>query len=124
MFLFIGSIAACINFFSRILYSEWMSFSLSIVLAYCTGMVTAFVLSKVFVFKDSKQALGASAFYYILVNVVAILQTWGISMGLANYVFPAFGLQMYTKEIAHAIGLTAPIFTSYLGHKYFSFRTR
>ena len=58
----------------------------------------------------------------MLVNLVAILQTWGISLLLAYHVLPAMGIRMYAPEIAHAIGIVVPVFTSYLGHKYWTFR--
>ena len=75
MFLITGGLAAAVNFGSRILYNQWMGFSASIVLAYITGMITAFVLARVFVFQDSQRALHHSAFYFTLVNLVAVAQT-------------------------------------------------
>ncbi len=121
-FLITGGIAASINFGSRILYSLWIDFSSAIVFSYITGMITAFALAKLFVFKDSQQPLHHAVFYFLLVNVIAILQTWLISMGLAYYVLPAMGFNRYLNEIAHAFGVTVPVFTSYMGHKHLSFR--
>ena len=43
-------------------------------------------------------------------------------MGLAVYVLPAMGVKVFVHEMAHAAGIVAPVFTSYLGHKHFSFR--
>ena len=54
MFLITGGLAAAVNFGSRILYNQWMGFSAAIVLAYITGMITAFVLARIFVFQDSQ----------------------------------------------------------------------
>jgi putative flippase GtrA len=121
-FLITGGLAAAVNFGSRIVYNIWLDFSSAIILAYLTGMITAFVLAKVFVFKQSQQTLQKSAFYFILVNVVAIAQTWAISIGLAYYVLPMLGIHHFVTEIAHGIGVAAPVFTSYLGHKHFTFR--
>lgn len=122
LFIVTGGTAAAVNFSSRILYNIWLSFSTSVVLAYLTGMVTAFVLARLFVFKQSQQSLERSVLFFTLVNVVAIAQTWLISMGLAFYVLPALGVTLFAKEIAHATGVIVPVFTSYLGHKHFSFR--
>jgi putative flippase GtrA len=122
LFLLTGGTAAVVNFLSRILYNHWLDYSGSIILAYLTGMVTAFVLARLFVFKESTQGLHRSALIFSLVNVVAIVQTWGISMGLAYYVLPDLGVIRFTREIAHAAGVLFPVFTSYLGHKYWSFR--
>lgn len=122
VFLLTGGLAAAVNFGSRILFSQWMGYSAAIVLAYLVGMTTAFVLARQFVFKQGQQALHHSAMYFVLVNVVAVLQTWVVSMGLALYVLPALGVTRFVAEIAHAVGVVVPVFTSYLGHKHLSFR--
>lgn len=122
VFLLTGGTAAGVNFGSRIIYNQWFGFSSSVILAYLTGMVTAFVLAKIFVFTDSRQSMRRSALFFSLVNLVAVLQTWLISMGLAFYAFPALGVTMFSREIAHAVGVVVPVFTSYIGHKRWSFR--
>ena len=122
VFLLTGGTAAAVNFVSRIVYSNWLGFSSAVILAYMTGMVTAFVLAKLFVFRESQQSVHRSAMYFVLVNLVAILQTWAISMGLAYYVLPSMGVTLYAREIAHAVGVAVPVFTSYIGHKRWSFR--
>ena len=122
VFLLTGGTAAAVNFVSRIVYSNWLGFSSAVILAYMTGMVTAFVLAKLFVFRESQQSVHRSAMYFVLVNLVAILQTWAISMGLAYYVLPSMDVTLYAREIAHAVGVAVPVFTSYIGHKRWSFR--
>lgn len=122
VFLVAGGTAAAVNFGSRIAYNRWMPFSSAVILAYITGMITAFVLAKLFVFKDSQQSMRRSVLFFVLVNGVAVAQTWLISMGLAYYMLPALGVANYAKEIAHAVGVVVPVFTSYVGHKRWSFR--
>jgi putative flippase GtrA len=122
LFLLTGGTAAVVNFVTRLIYNQWMSFSSAVVLSYITGMVTAFVLARLFVFKASTQTLSRSAAFFILVNGLAILQTWAISMVMAYYVLPALDVQRYTLELAHAVGIVVPVFTSFIGHKYWSFR--
>jgi len=121
-FLLTGGIAALVNFGSRIAYSLWLNFSAAVILAYLTGMITAFVLARLFVFKDGRQTLMRSAGFFVLVNLSAILQTWAVSMGLAYYVLPMLGVSAFVPEIAHAVGVIVPVFSSYIGHKYWSFR--
>jgi putative flippase GtrA len=121
-FLLTGGFAAAVNFGSRVCYNFWFDFSRAIILAYITGMITAFVLAKLFVFKTSQQSLQRSAFFFIVVNLIAVLQTWLISMGLAYYALPALGVTCFVREIAHATGVVFPVFTSYIGHKRWSFR--
>jgi putative flippase GtrA len=122
VFLATGGTAAAVNFGSRIVYNEWMPFSTAVIFAYITGMITAFVLAKAFVFKDSQQSMQRSAFFFLLVNLVAVLQTWVISIVLAYHVLPWLGVTQFVKDIAHAVGVVVPAFTSYVGHKRFSFR--
>ena len=120
-FLLTGGLAAAVNFGSRILYNRWLDFSSAVVLAYLTGMVTAFILARSFVFTQSSQSVQRSAMFFVLVNGVAVLQTWAISMAL-YYLLPIAGVTKWVPEIAHAVGVAVPVFTSYLGHKKFSFR--
>lgn len=91
-------------------------------ITYMTGMVTAFFMTQMFVFTQTSHIIRRSAFYFSLVNVVAVSQTWAISMVLANYALPSIGVSRFVPEIAHAVGVVFPVFTSYLGHKHWSFR--
>ena len=120
-FLITGGLAAAVNFGSRIVYNQWVGFSAAVVLAYLTGMVTAFVLARLFVFTDSEQSMQRSALWFMLVNLIAVLQTWAISIAL-YYLLPLAGLTRHVPELAHAVGIVVPVFTSYLGHKKYSFK--
>lgn len=121
-FLITGGIAATVNFVSRIYFNQFYSFSASVVFAYLLGMLTAFILARVFVFNKSSQPIWRSVVIFSLVNVLALTQTWFISMGLNYYVLPSLGIERFVPEISSAIGIIFPVFTSYLGHKYWSFK--
>ncbi|RYF08676.1 MAG: GtrA family protein [Comamonadaceae bacterium] len=123
-FLVAGGVAALANFVARIVLNQWMPFSWAVLLAYCVGMVTAFVLTKAFVFTDSRQQTHKSAAFFVLVNAVAVVQTWVVSMVLARYVLPPLGIDRFVHEIAHGVGVVVPVFTSYLGHKRWSFSSK
>ena len=99
-----------------------MSFGNAVILAYLTGMITAFVLSKLFVFDRSIHSTSREFVYFTLVNVLAVIQTYAISIGLAHYLFPQLEFHSYPEAVAHAIGVAFPVFTSYFGHKYFTFK--
>lgn len=120
-FLVTGGLAAAVNFGSRFLYSQWVGFGWAVVLAYLTGMVTAFVLARAFVFRGSTRPVHHAAAFFVLVNVLAVAQTWLITMALAYHVLPWLGVTRYAAEIAHAVGIAVPVLTSYLGHKHWSF---
>lgn len=120
-FLFAGGLAALVNIVSRIGYNELVSFSVAVVLAYLTGMATAFLLNKLFVFEESDNSTPKEMIYFALVNGLAVLQTWVVSMVLYVYVFINL-LPNYNAEVSHIIGVIVPVFTSYFGHKYLTFK--
>jgi putative flippase GtrA len=121
-FLLTGAIAAAVNFGSRIVLSHWLNYSAAILLAYVAGMITAFLLARAFVFPGGQQDIHRSILFFIAVNLIAVAQTWAVSMAMARAVLPALGVATFVPEIAHACGVVVPVFTSYLGHKYWSFR--
>ena len=123
-FLLVGGVAALINFISRIFINEFVSYRVAVVLAYLIGMLTAFILSKIYVFEKSGRHHLHELRDFTLVNILAVIQVWLISVGLAEYFFPWIGFNFFAPEIAHLIGLAVPAVTSYFGHKYFSFRKK
>ncbi|RUR11158.1 GtrA family protein [Legionella sp. km772] len=122
LFVLAGSIAGIVNFSFRIIVNQWVSFSTAICLAYLVGMMTAFILSKAFVFRKTEHPLHRMFFTYTIINLFGLAQTLAISLIFAHYILPALGVYNYVDDLAHAIGLIAPIYVSYLGHKNYTFR--
>lgn len=121
-FIVAGGIAALANVGSRLLFSLWLPYVAAIVLAYCVGMITAFVLNRLFVFDSGVLGLRVQAFRFLLVNLAAVIQTIAVSLLFAEIVLPAMGFHGNIELIAHGIGVLVPIFTSYLGHRHFTFK--
>ena len=71
-FVAVGGVAALVNFGSRFFYSELMSYRAAIVVAYGTGMITAFVLSKYLVFRPSGRHTAKEFLYFGVVNLLAV----------------------------------------------------
>ncbi len=117
----VGALAALVNFLSRIELNHFMSYRWAVVMAYVIGMLTAYVLSRFLVFAKTNRHPLSEILWFALVNLVAVVQVWLISVGLAEYIFPAVHYHFYSQEVAHIIGLGIPVITSYFGHKYFSF---
>ncbi len=120
-FLITGGIAAGVNVVSRYFFSMALDYRWAVIAAYLCGMTTAWVLSRLFVFEETGRSRGAEYVRFGLVNVVAAAQVWVVSVVLAEYVFPRMGFGWHPEEVAHVIGVIIPVFTSYLGHKHFSF---
>jgi putative flippase GtrA len=123
-FLFAGGVAAAVNIASRIGFSQAMGYGWAILAAYLCGMTTAWALSRLLVFERSGGHWTGEYGRFALVNVVAAAQVWVISVGLERWVFPALGFTFYPLTVAHAIGVVVPVFTSYAGHRHFSFGNR
>lgn len=121
-FLLAGGTAALVNFATRIVLNRWLPYSLAIVLAYLCGMATAFALNRRFVFRESTNRLHQQMFWFAAVNALALLQTLAISLLFAHFILPWCGIRWHAHEIAHAVGIAVPIFTSYVGHKRWTFR--
>jgi len=121
-FLITGGIAAGVNIGSRVLYDMFMPYSLAIVLAHFTGMATAYLLARRYVFTESKRQHLEGSIRYAIVNVAGVAQTWLVSMILAEYALPALGVIDHAHDIAHVIGVGAPVFTSFAAHRYWTFR--
>lgn len=117
-----GGIAAVVNVGSRIVLNRWMPYSAAIVVAYVIGMLTAFTLNRLFVFRKTVNPLHRQAFWFTLVNLAAILQTLIVSLALARWLFPAVAFHWHAETVAHAFGVAAPVLTSFIGHKHLSFK--
>ncbi|QLH42749.1 MAG: GtrA family protein [Coxiellaceae bacterium] len=122
-FALVGGFAALVNFLSRIALSYILSYVTAIVIAYILGMCTAFLLCRLFVFEPQQHSNVTQASYFILVNVLAVLQTIAISLLLADWLLVGVIIDTSLREaVAHFFGVCFPIFSSFIGHKYLTFR--
>lgn len=120
-FLLTGGIAAAINLGSRYLLNMLVSFEVAVVLAYLLGMVAAYVMARVFVFRSSGRSIADEFKRFAIVNAFSLVLVWSISVLLARRVFPALGLSWHPEDIAHIVGVAAPAAASYFGHRAYTF---
>lgn len=121
-FIFSGGVAAGLNWGSRFFFSEFFRFEVAVVLAFIVGLLSGFILMRLYVFSGSAKSIASQFGKYITVNLFALLQTLVISLVLARWVLPSFGVTRNAEAIAHLIGVLVPVVTSYFGHKLFTFR--
>jgi putative flippase GtrA len=121
-FFMCSTFAAGVNFGSRILFSMAVCYVIAIVFAYICGILTAFTLNKFFVFDAKKGKTGKQLLWFVIVNILGLVQTLLFSLLFRSFIFPQTGFSFYPDEAAHLIGIAIPVFTSFLGHKYISFR--
>jgi putative flippase GtrA len=123
-FVAVGGLAAAMNIGARYAINLMTSFEVAVIVAYVIGMVTAFVLSKRFVFRESGRKAHDEFVRFGIINLVAAAQVWLISIGLARFAFPGLAFNWHPDTVAHVIGVAAPVVTSYLGHRHFTFAQR
>lgn len=119
--------AALINFGSRFAYNLFVDFSTAVVLAFLTGLTTGYILNKLFVFTTSGNSMAREVWWFVVINLFALAQTWGLSVYLADILpghlpVSADSQREVAEAIAHGAGILLPVFTSYIGHKYLTFR--
>jgi putative flippase GtrA len=120
-FLAVGGLAAFLHWASRILLSNWLSFSWAVVVAYCVGIIVAFFLNSYFIFPKSIKPKASQARDFIFTNICFFPVVWAAAL-LFNYVLQSLGFVKYTEAIAHAIAVGLPMFATFLIYKFFAFK--
>lgn len=145
LYLIMAIIGFSTNVGSRVFYREVLGidFGVSVVLAYFTGMIVGFVLSKLFVFKAQENGnIWREMIKFTLVSIVAMLVTLVgslIALRIFNWYFQAnpeqhklvadliantFHIKAINRELAsHLAGTCVGFFANFFGHKLFTFRT-
>jgi putative flippase GtrA len=122
LFLASGGFAAAMNWGSRFVFSLWLPFEVAVVLAFCVGLVSGFVLMRLFVFDAGDRPALPQAGRYFLVNMAALAQTLVISVVLARWALPALGVHEHAEAIGHLAGVLFPVVTSYFAHRVYTFK--
>tara|TARA_Y100001968_G_C19282721_1_gene680068 strand:- start:605 stop:1027 length:423 start_codon:yes stop_codon:yes gene_type:complete len=122
LFVLTGGCAAIVNIISRVGLSLFLKFELAILIAYGIGMITAYLLAQKYVFLTPQRSHKRSFAAFALVNLFAVIQTWLVSIGIRIWLLEMFNAIALVDLIAHSIGVVIPVFTSFYGHKYISFR--
>lgn len=139
----IAGIGFIVNVSSRVVYSRTLNldFTVAMVLAYLTGMVVAFILTKLFAF-DSRRSGRTSreAIKFVAVTFVAMAVTIMIAelaLDVHNKVLTTqpklhefiiglidpFGWKFIDRQLAsHLIGMCFGFFVNFFGHKMVTFK--
>lgn len=111
-----------VNLGARVLLSNWVPFEVALLLSHGVGMLTAYTLTRLFVFEASGRSTRSELGRFAVVNIVSAAVTWCVSVGLVRVVFPILQFAHQPELIGHLLGLGAASITSFVGHKRFSFR--
>jgi len=121
---FVAASAASVpfNLAARVLFSMVMPFEIALIPAHLVGMTVAYLLNRRFVFVSTRPRRIDEIWRFAAVNLVSLLQTWAVSVGLLRLVFPAIGYGWNAEFSAHAIGIGSTAIVAFIGHKRISFR--
>ena len=121
LFLFVGSVSAALNIFSRIILNLWLPYFESIILAYCMATSLAFTLNYFFVFPGSIKSTASQFTGFILTNLF-FLPIVLLSSILLNGWFLRLGFIPFTQLSAHIFAVSLPLFFSFLIYKFSTFK--
>ena len=120
-FLFAAGASVPVNLAARIMFQRWVDFGIAVLLAHVVGMLTAYALTRLFVFEPSGRTVRSELSRFAVVNVVSAAVTWAVSVTLAHGLFPSIGYRWHPELTAHVTGLAVSSVTSFVGHRRFSF---
>jgi len=120
-FLVAAGLSVPVNLGSRVLLSRVMPYEAALVASHLCGMLTAFLLTRSFVFERSGRRASNELVRFTLVNALSLLVTWVVAVGLLRLVFPRVGFDTYPELVAHTAGLGLASLTSFYGHRRYSF---
>ena len=121
-FLAAGMIAALLNILSRIFFSQYFDYQNSIIFAFFIGLSAGFLLMKEFVFPFSNKPLAYQFVKFTLVNFFTLGLTLLVSIILYNLLSNIILDTEIRKLASHSLGVLAPIFMSFIIHKFYTFR--
>jgi putative flippase GtrA len=122
-FVFVGVLAALLNWLSRLLFSQWIPFAWAVVIAYVVGMAAAFTLNSFLVFPLSDRPKYAQARDFVLINCAFFPLVWIVAYQLNIWLLAA-GMTEHSQELAHAIALATPMLATFLLYKFMAFKER
>jgi putative flippase GtrA len=121
-FLIAGGSAAVVNWGTRFLLSRFLPYEAAVAGSFVFGLITGFLLMRSWVFGAAHHPIRRQAATYVVVNLLALLQTLIVSSLLARWMLPALGITRHAEALAHAAGIAVPVATSFVGHKKATFR--
>lgn len=99
-----------------------MSYAPAITLAFFVGLVSGFVLMRLFVFAGGAAAPAKQASYFLLVNLVGLAITLVVSMAVSRGLTLLTGNIGFSEAAGHLAGVAAPVLMSFYAHKNLTFR--
>lgn len=123
-FLIAGGAATLVNWLVRFPLDVMMPYAAAVALAAACHMALAFVLYRVWVFPGSDRHLLMQISDFILINLVSMAVTVGVSVALRQ-VLMALGIgPLVAAAAAHFVGIGSGAIAGYIGHRRITFRSQ
>lgn len=123
-FIIAGLASTLCNLGSRYGFELWLPYEWSLVGANTVGVLSAFALNRVLVFRSQSRRAAAELARFVAVNLIGIMVSWMVAVLLYRIVMPALGLTWHADLVAHAIGIAVPLLPNYLAHTRWTFKDR
>lgn len=126
-FVIANSFAAFVNIMTRLIGSLVVIDAWAVVAGFCAGLSTSYLLCRGFVFRTVHRVSLPEVLRFTGINLLALMLTWLVYhltlQGLvAARIGPATNQGLRTS--AHALGVVAPVFFSFMAQKTLTFRQR
>jgi putative flippase GtrA len=121
-FLLVGGVAVVLNWLSRFVLNQFMSYAWAITLAYLVGIIVAFVLNRIYVFPYSERSLETEMFLFFVVNITVFPLVWVAAYVLGEWIFVAWLSRQPALALGHGIAILSPVFLNFALHKFITFR--
>jgi putative flippase GtrA len=121
-FLLAAGASVPVNLAARVLASQVVPFAAAIVIAHLAGMLTAYALTRRFVFQRSHRKVHDELTRFATVNVLSLAITWSVAMAMVRFVLPAIQWTWWVEFTGHVTGLVAASVSSFFAHRGYSFR--
>lgn len=95
---------------------------MAVLLSHGVGMLTAFGLTRAFVFQASGRPVTSELGRFALVNVGSAALTWCVSVALVDWLFPWSRFVYHPELVGHVLGLAVSSISSFVGHSRYSLR--
>jgi len=123
MFLLSGGSSAVLGVVLRLLFSQFMTYTYSVIASYFFSTLAAYALNKRLVFRG--RAGGGELGRFFVVNIIGLAQTTLLSNLFFRVIHWAVPVSIPVAETAgHAVALSTLAVTSFIIHKFWTFSDR
>jgi putative flippase GtrA len=126
-FVLANTVAAGLNVLTRFMASYILLDAWAVLAGFCVGLLTSYLLCRSYVFRATRRASITEMARFIVINLLALGITWCVYHVTLQWILTLRGESIPSpglRTCAHAFGVAAPVFFSFLAQKTYTFRQR